>query len=136
MLNQITVMGRLTRDPELRYTTSGTPVASFSLAVERDYKEKQSNERAVDFIDVVAWRATGEFVSKYFAKGRMAVVSGRLQVRDYTGSDGIKRRVAEIVADSVYFADSKPANGSTGAQPAAPSGFTAMPGEDDGELPF
>ena len=107
MLNHITVMGRLTRDPELRRTQSGTPVASFSIACDRDYKDKATGERTTDFIDVVAWRTTGEFVSKYFTKGRMAVVSGRLQMRDWTDKEGNKRRSAEIIADSVYFGDSK-----------------------------
>ncbi len=107
MLNHITVMGRLTRDPELRRTQSGTPVASFSIACDRDYKDKDTGERTTDFIDVVAWRTTGEFVSKYFTKGRMAVVSGRLQMRDWTDKEGNKRRSAEIIADSVYFGDSK-----------------------------
>ena len=107
MLNKIFIMGRLTRDPELRRTQTGTPVASFSLAVDRDFKDKSTGERATDFIDVVAWRQTAEFVSHYFSKGRMAVVEGRLQIRDWTDKDGNKRRSAEVVADSVYFGDSK-----------------------------
>lgn len=117
MLNHIVVMGRLTRDPELRRTGSGVAVASFAVAVERDFAAKDGGEKETDFIDCVAWRQTGEFVSKYFAKGRMAVVSGRLQVRSYTDKDGNKRRTAEIVADSVYFGDSKKdaENGSSGA---------------------
>lgn len=102
MLNKIVLMGRLTRDPELRHTQSGTAVASFSLAVDRDFKG-QNGEKETDFIDVVAWRNTGEFVSKYFSKGRMAVVSGRLQIRDWTDKDGNKRRSAEVIADNVYF---------------------------------
>ena len=106
MLNKIILMGRLTRDPELRRTQSGTPVASFSIAVDRDYKT-QSGEKETDFIDIVAWRSTAEFVTKYFTKGRMAVVEGRLQIRDWTDRDGGKRRSAEVVADSVYFGDSK-----------------------------
>ena len=106
MLNKIILMGRLTRDPELRRTRSGTAVTSFSLAVDRDFKS-QSGEKETDFIDVVAWRSTAEFVSKYFTKGRMAVVEGRLQIRDWTDKDGGKRRSAEIVADNVYFGDSK-----------------------------
>ena len=106
MLNKIFIMGRLTRDPELRRTQSGTAVTSFSLAVDRDYKS-QSGEKETDFIDVVAWRSTAEFVSKYFTKGRMAVVSGRLQIRQWTDKDGNNRRSAEIVADNVYFGDSK-----------------------------
>ena len=106
-LNRIVIMGRLTRDPELRRTQSGTAVASFTLAVDRDFKSKDSGEKQADFIDCVAWRSTGEFVSKYFTKGRQAVVEGRLQLRDWTDKDGNKRRSAEVVAESVYFADSK-----------------------------
>ena len=107
MLNHITIMGRLTRDPELRRTGSGIAVASFSLAVDRDFSPKDGGERETDFIDCVAWRQTGEFVSKYFTKGRMAVVSGRLQIRSWTDKEGNKRRTAEVVADNVYFGDSK-----------------------------
>ena len=107
MLNHITIMGRLTRDPELRRTGSGIAIASFTLAVDRDYSPKEGTERETDFIDCVAWRQTGEFVSKYFTKGRMAVVSGRLQIRSWTDKDGNKRRTAEVVADNVYFGDSK-----------------------------
>ena len=107
MLNHIVIMGRLTRDPELRRTGSGVAVASFSLAVDRDFAPKDGGERETDFIDCVAWRQTGELVSKYFTKGRMAVVSGRLQIRSWTDKDGIKRRSAEVVADNVYFGDSK-----------------------------
>lgn len=124
MLNQITVLGRLTKDPELRTTSGGTSVCSFTLAVDRDYGE----DKQTDFIPVVAWKKTAEFVSKYFSKGRMACVAGRLQLRDYEDKDGIKRRVAEIVANSVYFADSKR------EADAAPAEF--VPVEDDGELPF
>ena len=107
MLNKIFIMGRLTRDPELRRTQTGTPVASFSLAVDRDFKDKSTGERATDFIDVVAWRQTAEFVSRFFTKGRMAIVEGRLQMRDWTDKDGNKRTSAEVVADNVYFGDSK-----------------------------
>ena len=107
MLNHITIMGRLTRDPELRRTGSGIAVASFTLAVDRDFGKNDNGERETDFIDCVAWRQTGEFVSKYFAKGRMAVVSGRLQIRNWTDKEGNKRRTAEVVADNVYFGDSK-----------------------------
>ena len=124
MLNHITIMGRLTRDVELRYTNSGVPVASFALAVDRNF-----NREETDFIEVVAWRATAEFVSKYFAKGRMAVVSGRLQMREWTDKDGHKRRNAEVVADNVYFGDSKKDGGAD-----TTSGFVPM--DDDGELPF
>lgn len=155
MLNKIVIMGRLTRDPELRRTQSGTAVTSFTLAVDRDFKS-QSGEKETDFIDVVAWRGTAEFVSKYFSKGRMAVAEGRLQIRDWTDRDGGKRRSAEVVADNVYFGDSKRDSGgeyggsSYGAPPAygAPAAGKAPAadfgggsdfaeiGEEDGELPF
>jgi single-strand DNA-binding protein len=114
MLNHIVLMGRLTRDPELRHTGSGTAVASFSLAVDRDFKS-QNGEKETDFIDVVAWRNTAEYVSKYFTKGRMAVVTGRLQIRNWTDKEGGKRRSAEVVADNVYFGDSKRDSSSTGS---------------------
>ena len=106
MLNKIIIMGRLTIDPELRRTGSGTAVTSFSMACDRDFKS-QSGDKETDFIEVVAWKNTAEFVSKYFSKGRMAVVEGRLQIRDWTDKDGGKRRSAEVVADHVYFADYK-----------------------------
>jgi single-strand DNA-binding protein len=143
VLNKIILMGRLTRDPELRRTQGGTAVASFSLAVDRDFKDKTTGERTTDFIDVVAWGQTGEFVSRYFTKGRMAVVEGRLQIRDWTDKDGNKRRSAEVVADSVYFGDSKREGDSSNTAPSnrdAPSGATQ--GElselkgDDENLPF
>lgn len=111
MLNHITIMGRLTRDPELRYTQSQTPVASFTLAVDRDFGGRDGGEKQTDFIDCVAWRSTGEFVSKYFQKGSMAIVSGRLQMRDWTDKEGNKRTSAEIVADNVYFGESKRRDG-------------------------
>ena len=138
MLNRIVLMGRLTRDPELRRTGSGTAVSSFSIAVDRDFKG-QGGEKETDFIDIVAWRNTAEFVSKYFTKGRMAVVEGRLQIRDWKDREGNNRRSAEVVADNVYFGDSKrdgdaPAGSYTGGQ-SAQGGFTEMD-EDDGELPF
>ena len=114
MLNKWEGMGRLTKDPELRRTPSGTAVATFSIAVDRDFKGKDG-ERETDFIDIVAWRQTAEFVSKHFTKGRMAVVEGRLQIRDYTNKDGQKRRVAEIVADNIYFGDSKRDNDGEGS---------------------
>ena len=161
MLNHIVVMGRLVRDPELRRTGSGIAVASFSVAVDRDFGKNENGERETDFIDCVAWRQTGEFVSKYFTKGRMAVVSGRLQIRNWTDKDGNKRRTAEIVADNVYFGDSKPggeggsySSGSSyggysapaaPAQPgyggySAPSGAPAsdfaMLDDEDAQLPF
>ena len=107
MLNHITIMGRLVRDPELRRTGSGIAVASFSVAVDRDFGGRDGGEKETDFIDCVAWRQTGEFVSKYFTKGRMIVVSGRLQIRSWTDKDGNKRRTAEVVADNCYFGDSK-----------------------------
>ena len=132
MLNRIIVMGRMTRDPELRRTNSGTAVASFTVAVDRDFKS-QSGEKEPDFIDVVAWRNTAEFVSKYFSKGRMAVVEGRLQLRDWTDKNGNKRRSAEIVADNVYFGDSKWDGGDT-VQSEPQGGFSEI--ADDGDLPF
>ena len=137
MLNKIILMGRLTRDPELRTTQSGTKVASFALAVERDFKEA-SGERATDFIDIVAWRGTAEFVSRYFTKGRMAVVEGRLQIRDWTDKDGGKRRSAEVIAENVYFGDSKKSEAAPayGEAPGAHGGDFAEVGEEDGELPF
>lgn len=107
MLNHITIMGRLVRDPELRRTGSGIAVASFTVAVDRDFTDKQTGEKETDFIDCVAWRQTGEFVSKFFTKGKLIVVSGRLQIRSWTDNDGNKRRNAEIVADNCYFAESK-----------------------------
>lgn len=137
MLNHIAIMGRLTRDPELKTTNSGIPVVSFSIAVDRDFADKESGERGVDFIDVTAWRHTAEFVSRYFTKGRMAVVSGRLQTRNWTDKDGNKRKAVEIVADNVYFGDSKRNDSETTspAAPSAPSDFAAIEGEDEG-LPF
>lgn len=144
MLNHIVIMGRLTRDPELRRTGSGVAVANFTLAVDRDFTGKDG-EKETDFIDCVAWRNTGEFVSKYMSKGRMSCVSGSLQIREWTDKDGGKRRAAEVVANNVYFADSKNAaeNGSTGAtayaptQAAAPAAGDFAPiAEDDEDLPF
>ena len=114
MLNHITIMGRLVRDPELRRTGSGVAVASFTVAVDRDFGGRDGGEKETDFIDCVAWRQTGEFVSKYFTKGRMIVVSGRLQIRSWTDKDGNKRRTAEVVADNCYFGDSK-RNGDSGS---------------------
>lgn len=140
MLNRIVLMGRLTRDPELRHTQSGTAVAGFSLAVERDFKG-DTGDRETDFIDCVAWRSTAEFVSRYLSKGRMAIVDGRLQMRDWTDRDGNKRRSAEVVADHVYFGDSKREAGTSQGQITAyqPSGevdaFEELK-DDDGELPF
>ena len=158
MLNHITIMGRLTRDPELRYTQSQTPVASFTLAVDRDFGSRDGGERQTDFIDCVAWRSTAEFVSKYFHKGSMAVAAGRLQLRDWTDRDGNKRRSAEVVVDNIYFGESRrdsdanrSESRSTGsynnnsyssntsyesrsASPA-PSAFSELD-DGDGELPF
>ncbi len=141
MLNKIIIMGRLTRDPELRRTGSGTAVTSFSLACDRDFKS-QSGEKETDFIEVVAWKNTAEFVSKYFSKGRMAVVEGRLQIRDWTDNAGNKRTTAEVVADNVYFADSKRSESNDNQK----ENFNALSGrlsddfvptsEEDGELPF
>ena len=168
MLNHIVLMGRLTRDPELRYTQSQIPVASFRLAVDRDFggrdggEQTQSSnvwsipERQTDFIDIVAWRSTAEFVSKYFTKGSMAAVSGRLQIREWTDREGGKRTTAEVVADNVYFGESKRRDGGDTSRPAAPSasapahrgsygGYDNVPqggsafselDDDDGDLPF
>jgi single-strand DNA-binding protein len=129
MLNKIIIMGRLTKNPELRHTNSGTSVATLTLAVDRDMKNKQTGERETDFVDVVAWGQTGEFAAKYFEKGRMAVVSGRLQFREWTDKEGNKRRNGEVVAESLYFADSKKADNNT-SRPA----FDDV--EDDDGLPF
>ena len=146
MLNHIVIMGRLTRDPELRRTGSGVAVTSFTVAVDRDFGKNENGERETDFIDCVAWRQTGEFVSKYFTKGRMAVVSGRLQIRSWTDKDGNKRRTAEVVADNVYFGDSKRDGDSTAPMaapaefasyaPSAPASDFAMLVDDDAQLPF
>ena len=164
MLNHIVIMGRLTRDPELRRTGSGVAVASFSVAVDRDFAGRENGERETDFIDCVAWRNTGEFVSKYFTKGSMIVVSGRLQIRSWTDKEGNKRRTAEVVADNVYFGESKrneggsysngnsyggnsyggntysapaaPSFGSHAAPAAAPASDFAMLDDDDAQLPF
>lgn len=137
-LNRICLMGRLTRDPELRWTGNGTAVTSFTIAVDRDFKS-QDGEKETDFIDIVAWRNTAEFASKYFSKGRMAVVTGRLQLRDWTDKEGNKRRTAEVVADNVYFGDSKRQEGGDSAQAENAAegtygGFVEE--EDDGSLPF
>ena len=165
MLNHITIMGRLTRDPELRRTGSGVAVASFTVAVDRDFGGRDGGEKETDFIDCVAWRQTGEFVSKYFTKGRMIVVSGRLQIRNWTDKEGNKRRTAEVVADNCYFGDSKrddqggssyggnayggnsyggsysapataPSYGGYSAPASAPASDFAMLDDDDAQLPF
>ena len=122
MLNHIDLMGRLVRDPELRYTQSQLPVVSFRIAVDRDFGGRDGGEKQADFIDIVAWRSTAEFVSKYFTKGSMAVVSGRLQMRDWTDRDGNKRTSAEVVADNVYFGDSKRDRGENAGGYQAPRG--------------
>ncbi len=150
MLNHITIMGRLTRDPEIRYTQSQTPVTSFTLAVDRDFGGRDGGEKQTDFIDCVAWRQTAEFVSKYFTKGSMAVVSGRLQIRDWTDREGGKRRNAEVVVDNIYFGESKRREGGdvrSDSRPAYQSSYESVSpsmgasafselGDDDGELPF
>ena len=140
MLNKIIIMGRLGRDPEVRCTQGGTPVASFSLAVDRDFKEKANGERATDWIEVVAWSARAKFVQQYFRKGQLAVVEGRLQIRDWTDRDGGKRRSAEVVADNIYFAGAKSATPSEGNADEAslPQEVenSLEPLEDDGKLPF
>lgn len=133
MLNKITVMGRLTRDPELRRTNSGTAVTSFTIACERDFKA-DNGEREADFIECVAWRNTAEFVSKYFTKGRMAVVSGRLQTRTWTDKDGNKRKASEIVAESVYFGDSKREGLAPQSYSELPESFAALPDDDELQL--
>ena len=144
MLNHITMMGRLTREPELRRTGNGIAVVSFTLAVDRDFSSREAREngeRETDFIDCVAWRGTAEFVDKYFGRGQMAVVSGRLQIRSWTDKDGNKRRSAEVVADMVYFGDSKrredaPDNDAPAQNMASPpQDFQLLEGEDEG-LPF
>ena len=152
MLNHITLMGRLVRDPELRRTGSGIAVASFRIAVDRDYSPKDGGERKADFIDCVAWRQTGEFISKYFTKGRMIVVDGRLEMRDWTDKEGNKRRSAEVIVANAYFGDSKrdgegssysgssfsaPAGGFGGySAPSSSASDFAMLDDDDAQLPF
>lgn len=146
MLNRIVIMGRLTRDPELRRTGSGIAVTSFTVAVDRDFAPKDGGERETDFIDCVAWRGTGEFVDKYFSKGSMAVVSGRLQIRQWTDKEGNKRRSAEILADNVYFGGSKKKSESNESEQASSGNedaysyppqpeFAEMDDNDD-QLPF
>ena len=131
MLNKCFLLGRMTKDPEIRRTNGGTAVTSFTLAVDRDFKTNGKKE--TDFIEVVAWRNTAEFVSKYFSKGRMAIVEGRLQIRDWTDKNGNKRRTAEVVADNVYFGDSKRENKE---EPEYKQADLAEISEEDGELPF
>lgn len=153
MLNKVFLQGRLVADPELRHTQNGVAVATFRLAVDRDFKDRQTGERKADFINVVAWRQTGEFVSRYFTKGRMAIVEGKLQTRDYTDREGNRRYATEVVADSVYFGDSRRDGdgGPTfqyGGQPSTPTetdaAYSVAPAnsafadliDDDGEIPF
>ena len=150
MLNHIAIMGRLTRDPELRRTGSGLAVASFTVAVDRDFGKNENGEKETDFIDCVAWRNTAEFVSKYASKGRMVAVSGRLQIRSWTDKEGNKRTTAEVIVDNAYFGDSKrdsdnggtysasaaPAYGGYTAPAAAPASDFAMLEDDDAQLPF
>ena len=147
-MNQIVIMGRLTRDPELRHTPNGVPVASFSLAVDRGFTPKDGGDRQTDFIDVVAWRNSAEFVAKYFVKGQMAAVTGRLQIRDWTDKDGNKRRNAEVVADNIYFTESRKSREAslgpvenrddynTGFSTPVESSDFAELDMDDGDLPF
>ncbi|MDR2421740.1 MAG: single-stranded DNA-binding protein [Oscillospiraceae bacterium] len=153
-MNQVVLMGRLTRDPELRHTQTGTPVASFTLAVDRGFAPRDGGDRQTDFIDIVTWRQTAEFVSKYFVKGQLAAVTGRLQIRDWTDKEGNKRRNAEIIAENVYFTGDKRERGDGSARPpyqesgkaddysggysspVQPSGFAELDDEDDGDLPF
>lgn len=157
MLNKIILQGRLVADPELRHTSTGVAVATFRLAVGRDFKSKNPDEQSADFVTIVAWRNTAEFVSRYFSKGRMALVEGRLQIRNYTDRDGNRRSATEVVADSIHFCDSKrdsdnsggygggyspapsayapPASPAGGQTPAARNEFAEL-NEDDGELPF
>ncbi len=144
MLNHITIMGRLVRDPELRRTGSGVAVASFTVAVDRDFGGRDGGERETDFIDCVAWRQTGEFVSKYFSKGSMIVVKGRLQIRSWTDKDGNKRKTAEVVADNCYFGSTKNDSASSGSYEnsaySAPApnygGDYPQLNDDDAQLPF
>ena len=135
MLNHITIMGRLTKDVELRRTPSGVAVASFTLAVDRDFKEK-GGEKETDWIDCVAWRNTAEFMDKYFSKGRLAVVSGRLQIRSWQDKDGNKRKTAEVVAENVYFGDSKPTGNNFDAIPANTGNDFPVLDFGDEQLPF
>lgn len=133
MLNKIFLQGRLVADPELRHTTNGVAVATFRLAVERDFKDKQTGARQADFINIVAWRQTGEFASQYFGKGRVAVVEGKLQTREYTDRDGNRRISTEVIADSLYFGDSKREDDGRPEESREPE-FTDA--SDDGPLPF
>lgn len=136
MLNKVFLQGRLVADPELRHTQQGTPVASYRLAVDRDYKSKDANAQNADFVNIVSWRNTAEFVSRYFTKGRMMLVEGRLQMRNYTDKDGNRRVAAEVVTDNVHFADSRKdgSNNEDGSLQES-AGFEEL-ADDDGDLPF
>lgn len=136
MLNHVTIMGRLTKDPELRRTGAGVAVTSFTLSVDRDFVPKDGGEKETDFVDCVAWRGDGEFVEKYFKKGSMAIVSGRLQIRSWTDKDGNKRRSAEVLADNVYFGESKKGDSYSPATPSAPAQDFAPITDDNALLPF
>ena len=142
-MNRVLEMGRLTRDPELRRTGSGIPVATFSIAVERDHSSKEDGSKETDFFDVVAWRSTAEFVAKYLAKGRMIAVDGKLQSRSYEDKDGNKRKTVEIVAERVYFADSGRDNARTTSTPGTyenqqdePTDYAYITSDDGSDLPF
>ena len=148
MLNHITIMGRLTRDPELRRTQAGVSVCTFTVAVDRDFQSRDAQDKQADFIDVVAWRQTAEFVSKYFSKGRMIVVDGSLQSRKWQDKSGQNRTSWEVMANNIYFGDSKRDSGYSGdtgysapthdyapMEPSAPSSFAEID-DEDGELPF
>lgn len=145
MLNKIFLQGRLVNDPEVRQTPAGVSVTTFRIAVDRDRKNKDTGEKETDFVTVVAWRSTAEFIYKYFSKGRMAIIDGRLQMRNYTDKDGIKRTAAEVVADNIYFGDSKkeddPMTGlanniASYGVPSPSVQFAELSDENDGELPF
>lgn len=144
MLNRVVLTGRMGRDPELRRTQTGTAVTSFTLAVDRDFKDKQTGERATDWIDIVAWRQTADFIGKYGRKGRLVCVDGKLQTRDWVDKNGGTRKTIEVVADQIYFLDRKeiepmtgytPHAGGYGAPPKGEDGFEDLP-DDDGEIPF
>lgn len=143
MLNRILIAGRMGKDPELRRTQTGTAVTSFPIACDRDFKDKQTGEKATDWVDIVVWRSTAEYVTRYGAKGRTVVVDGRLQMRDWTDKEGNKRRTAEVVAESIYFADGRREESSSASSPAPAAygasstsdGFSEL-SDDDGELPF
>lgn len=135
MLNICTIMGRLVSDPEMRTTGNGISVASFSLAVDRDRKNKETGERETDFIRCTAWRGTADFVKKYFTKGQMAVVSGRLRIDLYTDQQGNKRTSAEVQVEDIYFGESKRSDSGYAAAPVADNGAITEE-QDEEELPF